>query len=453
MPLQSPSRAAASRTVTETAATGSDAERYVRFFRAVLALCFLASLALSMPLWLTGRDYPLVPLVDGLPQPPPPLDAVVFAAMLAALAGAALVRRPRRFLQAVLAIAGAWAVLDQNRWQPYLAWYLVGAWCLLLGERATEGKPKPASVWHVAPLQLMTCCMYVWSGLHKLNHHYLATDFILTAEPLLGWLGVDPASIPTRIVAALALGSALLEVGCGVLLALPRRRRVGVVGLTLMHLFILLMIGPLGAGWNRVVWPWNVASVAALWLLFWPRATGGQLGSFVTAWRARRTALPGRRAAKAVPRAVGYTALAVLIVFGALPALSFAGTWYASLSFQLYAGKERIGLLYYDAGRPGALPPAAARAVRTPGQVNLAAWSLAELNAAPVLEDRVLLSMARTLARRAPQADIRLLIAGPPSLTSGEREVKFFAFPLPDLEAVDVTDQYDVHLDETSGIQ
>jgi hypothetical protein len=85
--------------------------------------------------------------------------------------------------------------------------------------------------------------------------------------------------------------------------------------------------------------------------------------------------------------------------------------------------------------------------------VNLAAWSLAEMNAAPVLEDRVLLGLARTLARRAPQADVRLLIAGPPSLTTGEREVRFFAFPLPELEPVDVTAQYDVHLDETSGVQ
>jgi hypothetical protein len=107
--------------------------------------------------------------------------------------------------------------------------------------------------------------------------------------------------------------------------------------------------------------------------------------------------------------------------------------------------------VYYDASRPGALPPAAALAVRTPGQVNLAKWSLHELNAAPVLEERVLLRLGQTLARRAPNADIRLLVASPPALTTGNRTVKFFAFPPPLLEPVDVTAQYDVQLNEDAA--
>ena len=50
---------------------GTDRRR-LRWFRALLAGCFLCSLALSPLLWLTRRDYPLVPLLDGLPQPPRP---------------------------------------------------------------------------------------------------------------------------------------------------------------------------------------------------------------------------------------------------------------------------------------------------------------------------------------------------------------------------------------------
>ena len=150
----------------------------------------------------------------------------------------------------------------------------------------------------------------------------------------------------------------------------------------------------------------------------------------------------------AVPRTLAAAWGAVLLVFGVLPALSFAGGWYASLSFQLYAGKERIALINYDARRQAALPPAALRAAATPGQVNLLAWSLAELGATPVLEDRVLLRIGRSLARRAPAANVAVIVAGPPALATGERRTRYIAFPPPRFEPVDQSALYDVHLHE-----
>ncbi|HET7461908.1 MAG TPA: hypothetical protein VFJ82_11700 [Longimicrobium sp.] len=416
----------------------------------MLGLAFLASLAVSYPLWVGSRDYPLVPLIPGL-HLPSPLDTVLFGAMCLALLGAAVLSRPRRFLQAVLAIAAVWAVLDQSRWQPYFAWYLTAAACLLLAEgRAAAQGSKHGAAWALAPVQLLTCCMYLYSGLHKLNFHYLHTDFILTARPLLGWLHVAPASLAGGAVWGLAIASALAELGLGILLMVPRGRRVAVIGLTAMHAFILLMIGPLGTGWNRVVWPWNVAAVAAVWLLFWPAAPYERFRAFVRAWW-RREDGNRRGAAAGLPRAQRIAWVAVLVLFGAMPALSFMGLWPASLSFQLYAGKERIALLYYDAKQPHALPPAALAASRAPGEVNLLAWSQAELNAAPVLDDRVLLGIGRSLARRSPTGLVGLLIASPPALTTGERTTRFFVFRGPALEPVDASAEYTVQLHEDTG--
>src|SRR5687768_1245701 len=97
------------------------AARELRWFRAALGLCVLATLLLSHRAWLSsGRDYPLVPVVAGLPQPPFPVDWLLFTGMAAALLGMAFARRPRPYLVAVLSIALVWAVLDQTRWQPYL---------------------------------------------------------------------------------------------------------------------------------------------------------------------------------------------------------------------------------------------------------------------------------------------------------------------------------------------
>lgn len=428
----------------------ADGGRWVRLFRAALALCFLGSLTLSYRLWTAERDYPPVPVLDGLPQPPAPVGVLLFGVMAAALLGAAVLPRPKPALAAVLGIGTVWAALDQSRWQPYFAFYMVGVLCLWLAARA-EADPQRRHVpaRYLAPFQLLVGCMYVWSGLHKLNRHYVDTDFLLTAKPLLGWLGIAPAAVPAGLVTVLALLSAVLELGFGVLLWAPKLRRAGVVGLTATHLFVLTMIGPLGADYNRVVWPWNVAAVAALWLLFWPEGTGTQPGRVLRAWLA--PADPRGRGGPPVPRGLAWTCGAVLLLFGVLPALSLVERWDAALSWQMYAGKERIAVLFHEGDPRAALPPAGAAAARAAGQVNLGAWSMAELHATPVLADRVLLRIGSALARRAPAANVSLAIGGAPDVFFGERETRYFVFPAPEHEPVDVSQQYRVEMQEDAG--
>jgi hypothetical protein len=48
-----------------------------------------------------------------------------------------------------------------------------------------------------------------------------------------------------------------------------KTRKISVIFAILMHLTILLAIGPFGINWNEVVWPWNVAMIAFLIILFW----------------------------------------------------------------------------------------------------------------------------------------------------------------------------------------
>ncbi|HEX8907475.1 MAG TPA: hypothetical protein VF771_21700, partial [Longimicrobiaceae bacterium] len=79
----------------DSAVPAASPDRYVRAFRAVLAVCFAGSLALSYPLWISGRDYPLVPLFDGMPQPPAAVSVALFAAMVIAIAAAAALSRPK----------------------------------------------------------------------------------------------------------------------------------------------------------------------------------------------------------------------------------------------------------------------------------------------------------------------------------------------------------------------
>lgn len=402
-------------------------QRELRGWRAVLGVCFVATLALSWRLWVpSARDYPLVPVIDGLPQPPFPLDWLLLAAAAGAMLGMSFARRPRPYAIVLLAIFSLWLVLDQTRWQAYIPTYLAGTACVLLGESAAVRAPgDPSARWHVAPFQLSLCAVYLYSGLHKLNVRFLETTYLDWTRPITRRLGLDLAAHPGVMLwsgVAVAVGEAVL----GLALLWPRTRRPAVVGLTVMHLYIVRMLAEDGAAGNTVVWPWNVAMVATLWLLFWPRAAGARLDGFIRAWWG---GVRGRRGA--VPRPLGAVWVAVLVFFGVLPALSWGQMWDASLSSQLYAAKHRYVSIHVGPGHRAALPPAFVRAEQPAGEVNLIRWALGEMNVAPIMETRVVTRIGRSLARQAPDAEVRVVIAGPPHVLTGQREYRTFIYSGP----------------------
>lgn len=392
-----------------------------RVLRAAWAACFAATLLISRPLWLTTRGYPHVPAIPGLPQPPEPLAQLLFWAALLALAASAFAVRPDRSIAVVLAISAAWAVLDQTRWQPYILTYAIAGVALLLAARSTA---RPS--WAMAPLHLALACTYAWSGLHKFNRVYAESAFAYTAAPLFRWVGVDPAGAP-RGVAAVALATAVVEVAVGIGLLLPRTRRAAVVCAVATHAFILLMIGPLGRGVNHVVWPWNVFTALAVVLLFWPAEQGRVLDDARRAWW---TGLRSGTARFTAPPVAGAW-WAVVALCAVAPALSLAQWWDASLSFQLYAGKQAQATISYAPGRADALPPAARQAVRIDGALDLADWSMDEMRVTPVTEPRVVRAVGQSLARRAPDAWIRATLHGPPAPLTGERSIREWSYEGP----------------------
>jgi uncharacterized membrane protein YphA (DoxX/SURF4 family) len=389
--------------------------------RAVWAVCFGATLLISRPLWLTARDYPHVPIIPGLPQPLQPLAQLLFWVALLALAASALAPRPDRSIPVVLAITALWAVLDQTRWQPYILTYAIAGVALLLAVRSA-----PRDAWALAPLQLALACTYVWSGLHKFNRNYAEHDFASMAGPFFRWAGLDPKDTPGAVAAA-ALATAAVEVLVGIGLMVPRTRRAAVVGAVATHAFILLMLGPLGSGTNVVVWPWNVFTAFAVALLFWPTQSGRGLDAARRAWWSALR--PGAARFAAPPVAAAWWV--VVLLFGIAPALSLAQWWDASLSFQLYAGKQRQATISYAAARGDELPPAARRAVRIDGVLDLAVWSMEEMKVTPVTEPRVVREIGRSLARRAPDAWIRAILLGPPDVLTGERSVREWSYEAP----------------------
>jgi predicted DCC family thiol-disulfide oxidoreductase YuxK len=310
---------------------GTSSAEEIRLHRVKLAVCvaLAAGVLLSPKLWISSRSYPLVPVWASLPALPFPLDYVVFGALLAALAAAAVAHRPGPALAGLLLIAGSLSVLDQTRWQPWLYQYV-----FMLGALALFYRGRTRGISGMAALNI--CCVivgstYLWSGLHKLNRDFLTAGFpwfLQTLYPI-------PAQA-FRYVTWLGVGAALLEASIGIALMTVRWRRPAVIMAIMMHVFILATVGPTGHNVSKVVLPWNLAMMAFVILLFW------------------NTRLRGREIFS--PRQGGYH-LTVVTLFAVLPVLSFVHLWDSYLSFAVYASDAKNAQVYLTPNVREHLPP------------------------------------------------------------------------------------------------
>jgi hypothetical protein len=392
------------------------------WYRRALAAGFAATLALTPRLWMSVREFPHTPLIPGMPQPPPPLDVVLFALMLAALAGVALLRNPRPAIWTVSAIGLLWGILDQARWH---AWFfeivlLIGLLALVPWSRR-ENATTSELAWSLTPSRLVLVFTYLFAGLQKLNFDFATWLFLWFVEPLLGRVGIVAGDLDPTLVTVVAIAAALVEASCGVLLLVPRARRLALYGLTAVHALILLVVGPLGHNDNAAIVPWNIVMVVALWTLFGVTAPPADTPVILSpAW--------WRALVASAPRAARIATLAIVAAFGVMPIVGLLGAWDAYLSFALYSGNTYDGLFHVDARDSTLLPPSAQRAINPDGTLDPFKWSSEATGASMYPELRILESAGRALARSARNRDVYLRYTEPPNRFTGERVARNLRF-------------------------
>ena len=349
----------------------------------------------SARLWLaSGRSFPLTPVAGWLPQPPYPLDVVLFGAALVSLAGIALWRRPAPFLKIFLALLAVLAALDQSRWQPWMLEYAVMFGALL----ALPAGPRAPDA-----CRLLLICTYFYAGLQKLNYGF-PTVLAAMLRPMFDRFGLDSAWLAAGTLAPAALLLAAVEGLSGLGLGFRRTRAAAQVCLILMHLSLLVWLGPLALNWNYTVWPWNLASIALLVLLF-------------------RDPVPDLRA---IWRSHAY-AKALAVAFGVLPLLTFAGLSDSYFGFALYSGNVKEGMLYLDPQLIPALPPAVRPFVKPDGVLDIDRWSVSELGVPVYPETRIFQSVGRRVALWLPSgARVRVVELSRPNPFSGQRQARNF---------------------------
>ncbi len=230
----------------------------------VIAAFQIALMAATWPLWLGHPDFPQVPLLDtGIhPAVGNMLSVVVILAAILILSDA--FHQPvRQFLQRALRwtalAAGLFlTVLNQHRLQPWNWLFLVFL------------------IWSVAfpaasALRLMRhtiCTIYICSALSRISPVPQQGISGMIVSELLHMGGADALLQDTRMLRLLCGLVTAGEFFIGVLLLIRRSQSAGIVAAVLLHLLLVLALGPFGLDHHPAVLLWNVGLLCMVPLLF-----------------------------------------------------------------------------------------------------------------------------------------------------------------------------------------
>ena len=330
-----------------------DPFKTVAYTKTVVVLGFAAGFSLSPKLWIGTRLYPLVPVFHRLPRLSYPIDYILCGLLFVLLACIGLASHPRSYIFSFATLLCFLALFDQNRWQPWAYLYLF--MLLALACFSWRSDDVAGATHSLNICRFIVVATYFYSGLQKMNSRFAAGVFSL--------LGREASH--HSLLTTLGYVAAFIEVAIAIGLLTRKLRNLAVIAGVFMHLFILFTC-IFVYKWNSVVWPWNVAMIALLFLLFWHADFGFQ----ETLWR----------------NPILLQKL-VLVLFAILPALSFFGWWDSYLSASLYSANVPVGNIFVGKTVKSELPRPVQRYVESlpsMGEVlRIQQWSLGELNVPP----------------------------------------------------------------------
>lgn len=375
-------------------------ERQAALLNRIIALAFAGSLLLSWKLWLSTRLFPLAPVSNYLPAVPYPIDYIWFFSLLTLLAAISFLPRRRTLILIFLGLAVLLSLWDQTRWQPWFYQYLFMLAAIgILAWRKTETASNRTAL---DICRLIVASTYFWTGFQKLNITFVRETWPDMAASLPGFW----QSVVHRVPAFLILVIPLVEILIGFGLLSRRFRNRTVLLATATHAAILMLLFLTGE--NVVVWPWNVAMVLFVWILFWQdeETTG-------------RRIVAGKNPFH----------ILVLMLFGLLPSLSLVGLWDSFLSSSIYSGNTYQAAIYLGPKLLARLPAAIHPHVwqeSEPFFLDINRWAYAELRVPVYPEPRVYRQVARLICKYADGERISLWIKQKPHPLTGSFESEYY---------------------------
>lgn len=232
----------------------------------LLAVSSFLLLGATWRLWWSSGEFPQVPWFRWGCQLPTSIDQVLVWGLLVALLSI-LIRsilmgtfhseRPVWSLRLFTACGCGLVLLNQQRAQPWMYHFLLLA--VVLAEAPTQRIP--------ALLRVLTVSLYFHSGLSKLDLSFcqgLGDAFWQTGRAVLQLKAVNPGPNPNLWPLLFPIGEILIAAG----LAWPATRRTALLAACLMHVGLLVLLGPWGMNHRPGVLLWNAYFILQNLILF-----------------------------------------------------------------------------------------------------------------------------------------------------------------------------------------
>lgn len=285
--------------------------RFLPALRLSLAIATLSLVASTWPLWTGSSSFPQIPFLQCLCEVGAWADAgalgLILGGALATLFGSTVslidagrnreAKLPRIALRLetfgpwLIAIGlGSSALLNQHRLQPW-AWHFIllapvlarriYLWNVDFRDSPGNGVPnlnRPETLDYYFPLAI-TACVYFGSAASKVDEEFALTYGQQLINALLSAIGLSARLWSEQTRQVLASGLPLCEFLVMGLVLHPRTRRVGLATSIVMHVLLLLALGPSGMNHRPGVIIWNFFFIIQN-LILWRYSKANWIRSF-----------------------------------------------------------------------------------------------------------------------------------------------------------------------------
>ena len=233
----------------------------LQLIKLTVLIGLFASVLLSHNLWAGERWFPKTTFVEDYFGVPAPYDYLHLGALLCLIIFS--FSSQKKLPSILLFLFSLYLCFDdQNRLQPWFYNYTLILFILLFYKYRVDESNNYTTVF--ISLQILVALIYIFSGIQKMNSSFVPHIFEWLADSFETILSKRQLSMVTKFGYSLPYFEIIIGVG----LLIKPLRYIIIPMVILMHLFILIMLGPTGNDVATVNLPWNIMMIMLVLLLF-----------------------------------------------------------------------------------------------------------------------------------------------------------------------------------------